>query len=117
LTPWATEAATTTAPTPHVTIYRDTSARSAGWAFASLFPSLDHDTHMLALPNVNANTAFATLRKGEGGNNRTARSVETGELEECTRFGPYDVKILDRSETTGQGIPQGYLGNVLLYAL
>jgi hypothetical protein len=115
LSPTATEATPTTAP--HVTVHRGTATRSADWALTSLLTSLDHDTHLLALPNVNADTALTTLRGGKGGDNGTARGIDGSEFEECTRFAPNDVKIFDGSETAGQGTPQSHLGNILLYAL
>ena len=116
LSPTATEA-TATPTTPHVTVYRGTATRSADWALTSLFTSLDHNTHLLALPNVNANTALTTLHGRKGGDDGTARGFNGGKFEECTRFAPNDVKIFDGSETAGQGTPQSHLGNILLYAL
>jgi hypothetical protein len=95
----ATTATETT--TPHITIYRRTTARSAHGALAALLASLDGDTGLLAIPYINPNTALTALWGGKRSGDRTARSVDSAKLQECTCLVSHEIEIFDGSKTSG----------------
>jgi hypothetical protein len=97
---WSTTTATETTTT-HIAIDGGTTTRSARRALTPFLPRLDGDAHVLAIPYIDTDATLATLGGGKRSDNRTARSIDRAELQECTCLAPHEIEIFDGSETIG----------------